>query len=309
MLPRRQTFLSFNMIHQVLAEIVEAAGMMAAFTHLQLPCNVRLVEGTPDPQADTRSYSSTKIHTDVWNGEPVSSILFNIPVLGDTDAVDLRFYEPHAFPKNLRVSLSDYTLGTDVAANVDEYPTAFEMRNMYISDALSLHKTLKRRSRLRLSLDFRAIARELLSDETADCSTSHAIYVTPEQWRACGSTIILGSGESVDAFQRRQAGQTVAHESLSLIDIDDFSEERARELRRRRRHAPIADNARNGHAGSRAVALAAMCNAALQSSARQVKTASRRISRARQRFKVARATRERSARANQVSASRMCSAM
>jgi hypothetical protein len=222
-LPRQETFLSFNLIHQILAKIVEDAGMMTAFSHLQIPCNVRLVEGTPDHDADARSYSSTKIHTDVWNGEPISSILFNIPVLGDPEAVDLRFYEPREFPSELRVPLSDYTFGEPVASSVEEYPVPFQMSYLYISDALSLHRTVKRRSALRLSLDFRAIACELVSGESADCSASKATYIVPEAWRACGLTTILGSGEPLDAFQRRQAGESVMREALSIRNVDDLS--------------------------------------------------------------------------------------
>lgn len=220
-LPRRNTFYSFNMIHQALADAVEAAGFLSSFSYLQIPCNVRLVEGTPDPQAEGRSYASTKIHTDVWNGEPISSILFNIPVLGDPEGVDLRFYEPKQFSKNLQAPLSDYALGTDVAASAEEYPGIFRMGNIYVSDALSLHRTVKRRATLRVSLDFRAIARELLPDESADHSASRATYVEPAVWRACGSTIVLGSGEPIDAFQRRQAGETVLCEGLSIFNIDD----------------------------------------------------------------------------------------
>jgi hypothetical protein len=222
-LPRRETFLSFNMIHQVLANVIQGAGMLSAFSHLQIPCNVRLVEGTPDRDTDSRSYSSTKIHTDVWNGEPISSILFNIPVLGDPAAVDLRFYEPRNFPSELRVALSDYKLGEPVASSVEEYPVAFQMKHLYISDALSLHQTVKRRPALRLSLDFRAIAREMLPGESADCSASRATYITPDAWSACGLTTILGSGEPLDGFHRRRAGEAVIREALSIRDVDDLS--------------------------------------------------------------------------------------
>jgi hypothetical protein len=202
---------------------VDAASLLPAFSHLQIPCNVRLVEGTPDEQTDARSYSSTKIHTDVWNGEPISSILFNIPVLGDTEAVDLRFFEPRSFPEALRVPLQDYRLGEPVASSATEYPAPFEMGGMYISDSLSLHRTVKRGARLRVSLDFRAIARELLPGETPESSDSHATYVAPAAWRDCGSAVILGSGEPVDGFQRRQAGEVVKRQTLSIVDMDEPS--------------------------------------------------------------------------------------
>ncbi len=227
LLLRRDTFHSFNLIHQALADAVDAAGLLSCFSFLQIPCNVRIVNGAPDPEADARNYSSAKMHTDVWNGEPISSILFNIPVLGDPKAVDLRFYEPREFPNELRKLLGDYSLGKSVTANVVEYPAKFEMGYIYISDALSLHQTMRLRPTLRISLDFRTIARELLAGESADYSASRAVYVGSEAWRASGSTTILGSGEPLDAFQRRRSGEVVAREALSIVNVDDFQTEHA----------------------------------------------------------------------------------
>jgi len=227
LLPRRDTFHSFNMIHQALADAIDAAGLLASFSFVQIPCNVRIVSGAPDPEADARSYASSKMHTDVWNGEPVSSILFNIPVLGDPKAVDLRFYEPRQFPGELRVALRDYALGKPVTESAVEYPAKFEMGYIYISDALSLHRTLRVNPTLRVSLDFRSIARDLLAGESFDHSASRAVYVKPEAWRAAGLTTILASGEPLDAFQRRRAGQSVAREALSIVNVDDFPTERS----------------------------------------------------------------------------------
>jgi hypothetical protein len=221
-LARRETFHSFNMVHQALADAVEAAGILSSFSLFQLPCNVRVISGAADPQADKRSYASAKMHTDVWNGEPTSSILFNIPVLGDTQGVDLRFFEPTEFPENLRSLLRDYTLGREVAESAEEYPAVFEMGRMYVSDALSLHQTVKRRPTLRVSLDFRTIARELLPGESFEHGDSRAVYVASEAWRAGGSTTIIGSGEPLDAFQRRQSGEIVTRDALSIVNVDDF---------------------------------------------------------------------------------------
>jgi hypothetical protein len=219
-MPRRDTCSSFNLVQQTLADAMEAAGLIAPFALLQMPCNVRVIGGQPDAQADKRNYSSAKMHTDVWNGEPVSTVLFNIPALGDPQAVDLRFFEPSTFPNELRRNLSDYALGKDVTSGAVEYPVPFELGCIYVSDALSLHQTIRRRPGLRVSLDFRGIARDLLGDETAGPGLSKAVYAPPELWRAGGTTAILASGEPLDAFQRRQAGENVQRATPSLVDID-----------------------------------------------------------------------------------------
>ena len=223
-LPRRETFHSFNLIHQALAGIFDELSLLSRFSLIQMPINVRIVSGAPNPEADTRRYSSAKMHTDVWNGEPISSVLINIPVLGDPRAVDLRFFEPRHFPESLRVPLSDYSLGKDVVASVEEYPMSFDIGNIYLSDSLSLHQTTRRRPLLRLSLDFRAIAVELLPEETGTPTASHAVYVAPEVWREAGSTLTLGSGEPIDGFHRRQKGEVVKRDSLSIVSTDDLHE-------------------------------------------------------------------------------------
>jgi hypothetical protein len=220
-LPRRETFQSFNLIHQVLAGTFDELGLLSCLSRIQIPVNVRIVSGAPNPHADNRKYSSAKIHTDVWNGEPISSLLFNIPVLGDPRAVDLCFFEPRDFPEKLRVPLSDYLLGEDVVAGAREYPISFDLGNIYISDSLSLHQTKRVRPSLRLSLDLRAIAAELLPGESDAFSASHAVYVEPKVWRAGGSTLVLGSGEPLDAFARRQKGDVVKRDPLSIMSIDD----------------------------------------------------------------------------------------
>jgi hypothetical protein len=218
--PHRGTFLSFNLIHQALSSIFDELGLSAHLSALQVPCNVRIVDGAPDAATEARPYASTKIHTDVWNGEPSSSVLFNIPVLGDARAVDLVFYEPRDFPASLRRSLDDYGLGDRVAAGAVEYRTPFEPGRLYLSDALALHKTVKRAPVLRLSLDLRGIARTLLPGESDDARTSKAVYVASDRWREMGTSVILGSGEPADGFERRARGESVADAPLSIAKIE-----------------------------------------------------------------------------------------
>ncbi len=131
--------------------------MDAPFEAFQSPCNVRIVAGSADAKADNRPYASSKIHTDVWFGEPLRSILFNLPLLGDPAAVAMDFLEPDDFPLALRQVLADYSDGRDVAERALRLPMAFERGVVYISDSLSLHQTVRRGTGIRLSLDWRAI--------------------------------------------------------------------------------------------------------------------------------------------------------
>lgn len=225
-LPRRETWQSFNLVHQALAASVERVGLSDCFSAFQIPCNVRVIGGASNEKADQRSYSSAKRHTDVWNGEPLSSILFNIPVLGDTEAADLRFFEPEAFPQEFQTLLDDYSLGSEIARSARVYPTKFQLGSIYLSDSLSLHQTIKRGPALRVSLDFRTIAAELLPGESDDPGLSRAIYVSSDVWKTGGATTVLVSGEPLDAFHRRQAGEQVARDKIATFDIDIAPPER-----------------------------------------------------------------------------------
>jgi hypothetical protein len=218
-LPRRETCLSFNLVQQTLCDALSVLGMIPAFSAVQSPCNVRVVSGTPDAKADGRPYASSKIHTDVWYGEPTCSILFNLPLLGDPQSVAMEFFEPGDFPDHLQTSLDDYTLGHAVAAGSSLLPVAFECGVLYVSDALSLHQTVRRSDGIRLSLDWRAIPCDLLAGESDDMGPSHASYIDIETWTKGGATRILVDGDPIDGFQRRARGEVVQPAEFHIVPI------------------------------------------------------------------------------------------
>ncbi len=223
LLPRRETFLAFNLIHQALGGIFADLGLLDRLAKIQLPCNVRIVHGGSDQAIDARPYASAKMHSDVWAGEPLSAVLFNIPVLGDPRAVSIAFFEPREFPERLRHRLADYDEGREVQSQSTEYPLATSLGTIYMSDVLALHQTIKRAPVLRLSLDFRAIVRDLLPDESDDCSSSYAHYVSSAEWETAGRTTILCSSDPFDAFQRRKDGEQIPSTAFSTVRIDGSS--------------------------------------------------------------------------------------
>jgi hypothetical protein len=223
LLPRRETFLSFNVVQQMLVHAFAELGMLQAFSAFQMPCNVRIVSVAP-PHAgpakeDTRPYASAKIHTDVWYGEPLSAILFNVPLLGDARAVSMDFFEPREFPRDLITVLSDYGDGRAVAETAERSPVEFEIGSMYVSDGLSLHQTIRRSPGIRLSLDFRFIARELLPGESADRGRIRTNYVDRETWVKGGSVSVLTNGDPLDGFQRRARGESVEAAHFDVLPM------------------------------------------------------------------------------------------
>lgn len=223
LLPRRETFLSFNVVQQTLVHAFAELGILQEFSAFQMPCNVRIVSTEPAhagaAREDIRPYASAKIHTDVWYGEPLSAILFNVPLLGDARAVSIDFFEPQEFPSHLITVLSDYNDGRVVAEKAVRSQVAFEIGSMYVSDGLSLHQTVRRGPGIRLSLDFRCLARNLLPGESADRGRSRTDYVDQNTWVKSGSFSILTNGDPLDGFQRRARGESVEAAQFNFLPM------------------------------------------------------------------------------------------
>jgi hypothetical protein len=219
LLPRRETFLSFNLVQQALTAAFIELGLDRPFEAFQSPCNVRVVAGAANTEADSRPYASAKIHTDVWFGEPLRSILFNLPLLGDPASVAMDFLEPDDFPIALRRVLPDYSDGRDVAERAARLAMPFERGVVYISDSLSLHQTVRRGPGIRLSLDWRAIPRERLAEEADEEIDPRGIYVPTPTWLKGGSTLVFADGDPIDGFQRRARGEQVTKAKIELVSI------------------------------------------------------------------------------------------
>jgi hypothetical protein len=220
LLPRRETFLAFNLVQQAMVATLVDLGIAPRFSACQMPCNVRIASGIRDVVADQRPYASAKVHADLWYGEPLAAILMNVPLLGDPASVGLDFFEVDAFPTSLMRILGDYEEGRALAEGARRLPIEFAQGGLYVSDALALHQTTKRGPGIRLSLDFRCIARDLLPEED-DGKPLHKRYVDPATWKRSGSTLVLGDGDPIDAFQRRARGEAAPRAALDIVSIDD----------------------------------------------------------------------------------------
>lgn len=221
LLPRKETFVSFNLVQQALAMAIVELTLDRPFESFQSPCNVRIVSGKPDSELDSRPYASSKIHTDVWYGEPLRSILFNLPLLGNPAAVAMEFFEPTAFPAEFQHPLGDYEDGRAVSETAERLPMRFDLGVLYVSDSLSLHQTVRRENGIRLSLDWRAIPRERLVSEANDEIRSRATYVPTDRFLAGGSTLIFADGDPLDAFLRRSRGDDVGRAHIEIVPLGE----------------------------------------------------------------------------------------
>jgi hypothetical protein len=159
--------LSYNALHRAVADAFAEIGLPAHFSHGLFPINVRLAEGTPNARVDSRPRASAKVHTDIWAGDPIGAVGFMLPLLGDIERVRVDWFEPRAMPDHLLCALADYDHGTPVAADAERYADGWQRGGLLMFDSFALHQTQRPGPGLRVSLDFRCVARQQVASDGA----------------------------------------------------------------------------------------------------------------------------------------------
>lgn len=222
-MPRRGAVSSLNLMHRILTDFFRHSGLLDHFEAIQLPVNVRVVSGNPQSGVDQRPYASSKIHSDTWNREPLNALLFNIPLLGDPTRVAIRYYAMRDPRPEHFTPLTDYSEAPFREEDLIAYDAPFQLGRMYMSDEALLHQTERKgQGGVRLSLDFRALARDLTASEHPDTANSPANYVPSDQWQRAGGSTLLVTRQPIDAFQRRLGGETEIIDENAIYDIDPF---------------------------------------------------------------------------------------
>tara|TARA_Y100000758_G_scaffold299053_1_gene261104 strand:- start:167 stop:1123 length:957 start_codon:yes stop_codon:yes gene_type:complete len=182
-LPKAEVILEYNLVHQTVASIFREFKFDKHLESVHYPINIRIVQGQPNPNLDGRPRSATKIHSDMWAGEPASAIMVFIPVFGDTENVGVRFCEPQSFPREIIRPLADFNEGAFLEENSKEYKVArFAKGQCILTDPFLLHQTVKNKPSLRLSIDFRFLARDKVKSDDYMGSTRLASYISMDDW-------------------------------------------------------------------------------------------------------------------------------
>jgi hypothetical protein len=182
-LPKAEVCLEYNLVHKCVADIFLEFGFSQHLQSVHAPINIRLVNGQANPTLDNRPRSSTKVHSDMWAGEPANAIMVFIPLFGDAENIGVKFYEPKIFPRELIKPLDDYIKGAALIENSTEYKGAeFAKGQLIATDPFLLHQTFKNKPGLRLSIDFRFLAQEKIEADDLMNSTRLASYFSLEEW-------------------------------------------------------------------------------------------------------------------------------
>lgn len=155
--PYLENVKAFKQFSDVLYSFLANDKLSEGLSHLQVPPNLRLVTGTNPGAHGKRPYATDKLHTDVWAGEPQFSLNILIPILGDIEAVNVRFCQPSAVPPDLRRPLTDYSAAKPDALGLTEYDLSLRCGIAYFFDTFLFHQTIRRGEGLRLSADLRGL--------------------------------------------------------------------------------------------------------------------------------------------------------
>ncbi len=155
--PYLENVKAFKQFSDVLYSFLVNDKLSEGLSHLQVPPNLRLVTGTNPGAHGERPYATDKLHTDVWAGEPQYSLNILIPILGDIEAVNVRFCQPSMVPPDLRRPLADYSAAKPEALGLTEYDLSLKCGIAYFFDTFLFHQTIRRGEGLRLSVDLRGL--------------------------------------------------------------------------------------------------------------------------------------------------------
>jgi hypothetical protein len=208
LLPKRQNYLAYNMVHAIVVDIFESIGLSSQVATAHAPINLRLVDGRGQAQFDRRPRASVKWHSDMWAGEPAAAIIVFLPVFGVPGTLGVRWIEPREFPRELARPLDDFTEGARLIEGGREYQVAFDPGVVLLSDPYVVHATQRDTDGLRLSIDFRFISRfPIASDEVAP-GTRGENYLPYADWSDIGNGRVLTTDAPLELYRGPDAANT-----------------------------------------------------------------------------------------------------
>lgn len=211
-LPKVENYIGFNLVQKEAIAAFDTLGLGNAIDQLQWPIHIRLQSGTPDPVVDARARASSKIHTDIWAGDPATGGIVFLAVLGDTAASGIDFFKPKdGFPMDMVKALDDYDEGkvmTDTAIKTGE----FDDKGWYLADPFVLHRTTKNKPGYRISLDFRIKFHASLASDSEEDDERKASFAPYGRWKTLGTnTLVIAEDNMAEFVPDKAAAASMAY--------------------------------------------------------------------------------------------------
>jgi hypothetical protein len=176
---------------------------------------------------DQHPYATNKLHSDVWSGDPLDAMVAHFPLFGDTENLGVEFAEIPADEELATIKIfKSYDKGLEFEGRSKGYGVVnYRQGFACFADSRLLHKTIRRSSGLRVSLDirvrmktdgaFRQIANENMSPDR------NVNYLNYAGWSKIGSESLLVFPETVAEAEKRFRGMvpasTLSHPSRHVL--------------------------------------------------------------------------------------------
>lgn len=192
LVPKREFQSEFNQFNSVMASWLRTLNIDDLIYKVCTPITIRLMKGESVPEEDERPFSSSKLHTDFWAGEPFDYFAIQIPILGDIDRTTIDWYHPpDDFEENYFYRMNDYSEGKALEGRCQKYPS-MRMGYAYFADGMALHQTVKKgggaRSTIQMMLRRTTSDQERHEAEAASHPGRLALDVALSEWYEYGTS-------------------------------------------------------------------------------------------------------------------------
>ncbi|MFT5207211.1 MAG: hypothetical protein ACI9CF_000960 [Candidatus Omnitrophota bacterium] len=198
--PLRENALEFNMIEKTVEQIFKSLNIDDQADLMQFPVSLRVQDGTPDVDVEDRPYATSKIHSDIWTGEPADCAAVIIPVMGDLANSGLDFFEPQfKRVEDFAKVYQDYLDTIPFTTTAQAYGCNLKLSHLYVFDSFCLHKTVKNNGGLRISVDFRFTYKKKIASDALVDSFRAEKYVSLADWYTIDKHTIAMPTQTADA--------------------------------------------------------------------------------------------------------------
>lgn len=197
-----------NNLQKAIVEFVEAHSAGEIFELSQCPGNIRISEKKrlEAMRVSGHPYASWKYHSDAWAGEPIDSVVFNMPIYygGEFMNIEVGDTRPESDFNCLRKFPSYDEAGKTIKVQGPS-PIKLKTGMCAIMDPRTIHRTLfDHLPVLRVSVDFRFRIKkpELLESilKKAYIGSAHKGYLNYDVWKKVGTTKQLVFNETYKEY-------------------------------------------------------------------------------------------------------------
>lgn len=196
LVPKTEFEREYNELHRAVAAWLTSLNMSHLMASIRCPIVVRAVKGIANDSSAKRPYAASKMHVDLWAGDPPDGVAVIIPFLGDLENTTIEWYRPpQGFEEQYLTVMDSYDIAREIESECTLYPLEARMGDAYFIDAIVMHRTVIHGGGARVNLQF-DIRRPLSKEESLKMDPSFNtgrldLYVDPEAWLSYGSARLL----------------------------------------------------------------------------------------------------------------------